>query len=216
MHRKRAVVFLCQKSHVAGLRHFGEASREIHHTQREAAGAILEPLLHNVQHPLLLFGLQLAALIAGHAGAGTAMAHQSRDVARHLAVDGLEERFDRGIHARFIVAVAEKTATDLVHVGRISLKTYGGKAAVAGYERCCTLPDKRLKIFERLFLYGKPIVVRMGIKKSGGEAQPAEINGLFCSFFQVRANGRYYIVFHQDIAHERLTTGAVIDLSVFE
>ena len=185
MDRQRAVVLLCQPGHFAGLGHAGVAAGLVHHSEGKAAGALFQALLHDAEHTLLLLGREFAAIPAGHAGAGRAVAHQHGDVAGILAVNCLEERFDGGVDAGAgAVAVAEEAASDFIQIRGAGLEAYGRQAAVARDERGDALPDEGLHVFEGLFLDAEPVVVRVGVEEAGGYAQAAEVDDFVCTFFQ--------------------------------
>ena len=143
------------------------------------------------------------------------MTHERRDIAGHISVYSGVEFFYRAVFPGSAVE-KEETAAYLVFIGRIIVKADGGKTAVSGYECSYALADKRLKIFERLRLYGEPIVVRMGIDKTGGERPALEVDDTVGTALVNIAHFKYSVSLEQNAAVYSIAARSVIDSAVFK
>ncbi|MPM70131.1 hypothetical protein SDC9_117084 [bioreactor metagenome] len=89
----------------------------------------------------------------------------------------------------------EKSSADLIQIGALRRKTCHGESAVSRDERGDALPDKRFKIRSGIPLRRKPVVVRVRVKKAGGDALPPEINHRGAVRYDLRRNLDNPVVF---------------------
>ena len=57
-----------------------------------------------------------------------------------------------------------------------------------------SLADEGLEVLQGLFLDGKPIVVGMGVKKAGRDAEAAQVYGFIGLLINFRAHGNYFFI----------------------
>ena len=112
--------------------------------------------------------------------------------------------------------IAEQAGDNLVLMGRIGLEADRGATAVARDEGSDSLADERFQILQGLFLDSEPVIVGMGVKKAGRDAESVQVDGPVSLFFKTVADGGDPLVFHEDVTFERGAPRSVINDSVFE
>ena len=193
----------------------GVEPRLIHQTERDTRRAVAQVIFEDAEHFLLLLRRELSVFISRNRRARRAMTHERCDIAGHISVYSGVEFFYRAVFPGSAVE-EEKTAAYLVFIGRIIVKADGGKTAVPGHECGYALADKRLEIFERLRLYGEPVIVGMGIDKAGGKRPAFEVDNAVGAALVNIAHFNYSVSLEQYAAVHGVAARSVIDPAVFK
>ena len=144
------------------------------------------------------------------------MPHKNGHVAGIVPVDGLEEFLHGRVDPGRVAVIAEKPRAGFLRIRAVRFKAHGGETAVSRDEGRDSLPDEGLQILQRLFLDGEPVIMGMGVKKAGRNAETAQVDDL------VRLHGKAglhidnSLTIDQDVTDKRVGAGPVIDFSVFE